>query len=105
MSSHVSRRGFLSAAAASAFVARSVHAGPAGVAGPTAEDTFADVGPTWVTDTHSTLVETATAGTFELSSAALVVGDNQDIPADSRNVLYCKLWTPARALYWVLTQN
>ncbi len=41
MSSHVSRRGFLSAAAASAFVARSVHAGPAGVAGPSAQDTFA----------------------------------------------------------------
>jgi len=41
MSSPVTRRTFLSAAAASAFAARSVHAAPIGVAGPTAQDTFA----------------------------------------------------------------
>ncbi len=38
-----------------------------------------------------------------IESATLVVGDDQSLPEAFRNVVYCKLWSPSRALYYLMT--
>ncbi|MCU0693428.1 MAG: alpha/beta hydrolase [Polyangiaceae bacterium] len=43
--------------------------------------------------------------TFSITSDRLLVGDRQDLPEATREVMYCKLWAPESALLWVLSQS
>ena len=38
-----------------------------------------------------------------LQSPTIVVGDDQSLPEAYRNIVYCKLWSPSRALYYLMT--
>ncbi len=68
-------------------------------------DQAAVSGPDWLANIHMTFEESSTPGTYELSAASLLVGDETSVPEEKRNVFYCKIWTPARALFWVLEQE
>jgi hypothetical protein len=62
-------------------------------------------GPDWL-DAEIGFAESSTApGTYELTAASLAVGDDATAPAEKRQVHYCKLWAPARALLWVLARE
>jgi hypothetical protein len=45
------------------------------------------------------------SGDYELTSAAILVGDGVTGNPDKDNVFYCKVWSPARAVYWILEQK
>ena len=61
------------------------------------DDVDFETGPGWLKEGAVTLDKGV------LTTARMKVGDDPSIPEAYRSVLYCKLWTPARALYYVLT--
>ena len=61
-------------------------------------------GPDFVYYDEISFVETPTDA-WTLTSAALLVGDGVTGNPDKDNVFYCKMWSPARALYWILEQK
>jgi hypothetical protein len=61
-------------------------------------------GPDFVFYDEMALTETA-PGAWELTSAAILVGDGVTGNPLKDNVFYCKVWSPARAVYWILEQK
>lgn len=69
-------------------------------------DSQAETGPDLLVKSEIVFAESKTTpGTYELCSPGLEVADEQSIPENKRHVTYCKLWSPARALLWVLEQR
>ena len=61
------------------------------------EDTAYETGLDWL---MTGVVHVSDEG---LHSPTLIVGNNESLPEVFRNVVYCKLWSPARALYYLMT--
>jgi hypothetical protein len=68
-------------------------------------DGQSQTGPDFVYYDEMTLEETAIPDTYELTSSAILVGDGVTGNPDKDNVFYCKIWSPARAVYWILEQK
>jgi hypothetical protein len=62
-------------------------------------------GPSWILSKMQFKQSTASPGTYELRSTRIMVGDDPAVPEAKRQVYYCKLWAPARALLWALAQR
>jgi hypothetical protein len=61
-------------------------------------------GPGWLFDDQNILEETS-PGVYQLTAAGLLVPSGVVGNPDKEEVLYCKLWSPARAVYWILEQK
>jgi hypothetical protein len=38
-----------------------------------------------------------------IQSPQIIIGNDKSLPEDNRNAMYCKLWSPSRALYYLMT--
>lgn len=69
-------------------------------------DSEAETGPDLLANSEIEFAASKTSPAIhELRSPHLMVADEQSIPEEKRHVMYCKLWSPARALLWILEQR
>ena len=58
-------------------------------------------GLTWLNESKVVFIEKEQKKLYYLMSPYLKVGNDTSIPIDSRNVFYCKTWSPEKALTWL----